>query len=607
MAFLLPENIPSRSGVPARLRQVARAFRDFAPEEVTVWLRETAAGRPHLVVLDSAAGMMVIDVPRLSARRSRRRGDRVFDSFDMVTIPAEIAEQAEQLRHGVDTAPIDSLPVKCVLALPDFDEVPLERLSQADLDLPFLTRSDLSSAGLRSATRRVLGGELHPLSDQEEKRARAIVNPDIILPARSTEQLPLFNEPDITPEDVIRVMDRKQEHLAQHLHWGYRVIRGVAGSGKTVILMSRARHLHRHWPNLRILVVTFNRVLAAALETWIADSDTTLAGETTLLVRNVDRLPFYVAQSFPGEALAEGGDTEAHDSRAKQALDMVKRLPDRRRFDVVMVDEAQDLDHLRLTLAYRLLKSSRMDLSSTADSPDRHGHFLRVYDSAQNVLRRRGTTWNPPGVTAQGRTDVLKVNYRNTREILEFAMNFLVGSRNWESAAVDLDDPAALIAPEASKRTGPHPRLLDCRDPRAEAEAIASRAAELLADGVSPEDIVVMHGSFELEGDIETAFRRRGIPYFLVRHDRDGAVGIRDKVRVSTLTKMKGLEFRHVFVCGVNQIHVPDVGEDEQFQASKSQLYAAMTRAMDELEITMSGDGPIGAALRQAERLRRVG
>ena len=32
-----------------------------------------------------------------------------------------------------------------------------------------------------------------------------------------------------------------------------------------------------------------------------------------------------------------------------------------------------------------------------------------------------------------------------------------------------------------------------------------------------------------------------------------------------------------------------------------------MTRAMDELEIAMSGSGEIGAALRKAERLQRVG
>ena len=109
--------------------------------------------------------------------------------------------------------------------------------------------------------------------------------------------------------------------------------------------------------------------------------------------------------------------------------------------------------------------------------------------------------------------------------------------------------------------------------------------------------------------------RTRGLPYFHVQErgyggrqiNRDKAVGVRDKVRVSTLTGIKGLEFSRVFVGGVHHVQVHDVEAADQFQATKSQLYAAMTRAMDELEITMSGDGEIGAALREAERLQRVG
>ena len=567
-------------------------------------------GLPYLIVLDPGAGIILLDAPSLSKSARRRRGrGRVFDSFDALDIPTgELAATAADLHRDIDASAIENLPVQCVLAVPDLDEVPLERLNAADRSLPILTRSDLSQTRLSTAIRRILGGgRSRPLSDQEEKRARAVVNPSIILRNRSNEQLPLFNEPDIAPEEVIRVMDRQQEQLAEHLHWGYRVIRGVAGSGKTLILVSRARYLHRHWPGLRVLVVTFNRVLASALEKWTGNGDGTSPRDGELLVRNIDRLPFYVARSFQGELLADGGDTAANDARVRQAAEMARRLPDRRRFDVVMVDEAQDLDHLRLTLAYRMLKSTRMDLSSTAHLPDSGGHFLRVYDSAQDVLRRRGTTWNPPGMTAQGRADVLKVNYRNTREILELAMNFLVGSGNWRAATVDVDDPAALIPPDAAMRSGSPPRLTVCRDLRGEAAIIASRVAELLAGGVSPEDIVVMHGCFELEDELKRAFYPQRVPYFLVRKDRDGAVDIRDKVRVSTLTKMKGLEFRHVLVCGVNQIYVPDLDEEDQFQAAKSQLYAAMTRAMDELEITMSGDGPIGAALREAERLQRVG
>ena len=244
MAFLLPENIPSRSGVPERLRQTARALRDCAPDEVTVWLRETMGGLPYLVVLDPAAGIMVVDAPSLSATSRRRRHQgRVFDSFDAVSIPSdELAATAAELHRVVDASAIEDLPVACVLAFPDLDEIPLERLGEADRTLPILTRADLSHRQLEGALHRVVGGErVHPLRDQEEKRARAVVNPEIVLPQPSTTSLPLFQDPEIPPEDVIRVMDREQERVAEHLGAGYRVLRGVAGSGKTLVLAHRAR------------------------------------------------------------------------------------------------------------------------------------------------------------------------------------------------------------------------------------------------------------------------------------------------------------------------------------------------------------------------------
>ncbi|WP_428122255.1 3'-5' exonuclease [Candidatus Poriferisodalis sp.] len=610
MAFLLPENLASRSDVPFRLRGVARAFRHFTPDEVTVWLRETQAGPPYLVALDPACGIMVIDAPSLSARRRRRRRKGVFDSPDMPGVPQEIAEQLEvarqagQVSRAVELSKIEDLPTAHVKFVADGPDLPDHRLFGADLELPILSGSDLTHEGLVPAIRRIFGGGRDcALSGQEEQRARAAINPHIILPDRSTEQLPLLGEPDLSSEDVIRAMDRDQERLAEHLNWGYRVIRGVAGSGKTLILISRARHLHRHWPHLRILLVTFNRVLASALEGWMAGGDLDSA-ERNLLVRNIDRLPSYVVETLPGEHLV---NEAGFDARIKQATSLTERLDDSRRFDVVLVDEAQDFDHLRLDLCYKLLKSQRRDLSSKSHLLDSGGHFLRVYDSAQNVLRRRGATWNPPGVTAQGRTEVLRVNYRNTREILEFAMNFLAESHQWAHSPLDLDDPASLIPPESARRSWKRPHLMMCTSLRAEAEMIASRTAELIVRDVSPEDIVVMHGCADLEAELTRALDYRGVRYFLVRKDRDGAVNVRDRVRVSTLTKVKGLEFRHAFVCGANQVRVPDVAEDDQFAAAKSQLYAAMTRAMDELEIMVSGNGQIGAALRVAERLQRVG
>ena len=486
MAFLLPENIPSRSGVPDRLRQVARALRDFTPDHVTVWLRETMGGLPYLVVLDPEAGIMVLDAPSLSAAgRRRRKKGRVFDSFDAVSIPTdELATHAAKLHRNVDASAVENLPVHCVLAVPDLDEVPVERLGAADRSLPILTRSDLSRGQLEGALKRVLGGQrIQPLSEGEEKRARAVVNPEIILPQSRLETLPLFQDPEIPPEDVIRVMDRHQERVAEHLGDGYRVLRGVAGSGKTLVLAHRARYLHRTLPKWRILVLCYNRVLANALETMV-DAD------ERMKVTNIDRLAYYLAERRAGGAgsgrparrgaRSRGGGDNLFDQRVRRATEVARSLPDSERYDVVLVDEAQDFDHPRLNLAYSMLRSDR--LSPDPTQPDRD-NFVIAYDVAQNVYRRGGARWNPPGVdaqgrsrTARGRSTVFRKNYRNTREILEFAMNFLAGSREWSSASVDLDDPAALIPPEVAKRTGPRPRQQNCRDLRAEAECIASRS-----------------------------------------------------------------------------------------------------------------------------------
>ena len=612
MAFLLPENIPSRSGVPTRLRQVARALKDFTPEQVTVWLRETARGQPYLVVLDPVAGIMVIDAPQLSKRAlSRRQQGRVFDSLDMASVPDEIAQQmevagqAKGLRSRVGAEQIASLPVMHVLAVPDGPEVPRERLLDADLDLPILTGSDLTQEGLLPAIRRILGGELHrPLSDEQEKRARAVVNPEIILPQSRNKNLPLFQDPEIPPEDVIQVMDREQERVAEHLGAGYRVLRGVAGSGKTLVLAHRARHLHMNWPNWRILVLCYNRVLANALEKMVNT-------DKRLTVTNIDRLAYSL-----GRTGGRGG-TPDFDALALEAEKRARQLPDSRRYDVVLVDEAQDFDHPRLNLAYSMLKSDRLEPDPA--QPDRD-NFVMAYDVAQNVYRRGGARWNPPGVdaqgrprTARGRSTVFRKNYRNTREILEFAMNFLAGSREWSDASVDLDDPAALIPPEAAKRSGPRPRLTDCRDLRGEAESIASRVWEMMDQGAAAHDIAVLYGASDLEKELRQAFPRMELPYFHVQWrdgrgrqvNRDRAVHVRDKVRVSTLTGIKGLEFSRVLLGGVNQIRIRDADERDQFQAAKRQLYAAMTRAMDKLEITMSGGGEIAMALREAERLQR--
>lgn len=599
MAFLLPENIPSRSGIPERLRQVARQLRDSTPEQVTVWLQETDHGVKYLVVLDPAAGLAVIDAPSLP-RPGRKNRFRTFGSVGMIRVPRQVELRAEELTRCVNAARIEALPVKYVLAFPDLDEVPLERFGEAERDLPILSRRDLAEGRLETALQRIMGGDrLNPLSEQEHRQARAVVNPKIVLRRATSENLPLFQEPETAPEDIIQAMDREQERVAEHLGPGYRVLKGVAGSGKTLMLAHRARHLHTIFPQWRILLVCYNRVLARALEAMVETDE-------RLKVTNIDRLAFELAPQGNRSGIPD------FDTLVISARKRAERLHDSERYDAILVDEAQDFDHDRLNLAYSMLKSDR--LRPNRAQPDRD-NFVMAYDIAQNVYNRGGAKWNPPGVdaqgrsrTARGRSNVFRLNYRNTREILEFSMNFLAGSRDWSSAVVDLDDPTSLIPPEAARRSGPRPRLTECRDLRGEAETIAKRVRELLDSGVQPRDVAVLFGPAELQTQLWRAFKQLKLPYYHVqrrqraRDNRDEAVHVQNEVRSSTLTGIKGLEFSRVIIGGVNHINVRDVYGDDRSSAAKSQLYAAMTRAMDQLEITMSGDGQIGSSLRKAER-----
>lgn len=601
MAFLIPENIPSRSGVPDRLRHVARALRDFVPDEATAWLRADGDDPPYLLVLDPGAGIALTEAPRIrTASRRPKWFSRYLEEEDILRIRDDIAELVVDLRSRIDRSLVRSLPVRHVVAAPDHDE-PVEGFQPGE-NQALLLGSDMTETRMHPVLRRILGATTDaPLSEQEENRVRAEINPRVVIDPKvigseseTGQTLPLFQEPELAPEDVIRVMDRRQERLAEHMGWGYRMLRGVAGSGKTLVLTHRARFLHDTFPTFRILVLCYNRLLSTALQQMVERGD-------RMTVTNIDRLAFSLARGR-----ASGGKLD-FEAQRRRAVEAAKRLPDSRRYDIVLVDEAQDFDDTALDLAYAMLKNSRRNLQPAGLGLRSYqaGHLVLALDSAQN-LYRRSMTWNPPGLNARGRTTIFRRNYRNTRQILDFAWGFLAGSSGPPSTMKP--DDGDLVHPEASYRYGPPPNVLECGSLRDEARAIASEIARILQSGVEVRDIAVMYGHHDLQKNLWSECRRRGLPYFHIQHKdpkstedrRDTAMTIRDKVRVSTIHGLKGLEFSRIIIGGVNQAYAHDVPEEEQTEAVKRLVYVGMTRAMDELVITYSGNGEIGQALRNA-------
>ena len=580
MAFLQPANIPSRNDVPARLQAVARCLREFLPDEVTVWLEWTGDGErralqrefeqqrfeeldaadekgdAYLVVLDPSYGIVILEAPertRSGERRGRRRRvnrDRLRDLT---------ARRASDLRRSLDAGDVAQLPVAVAAAYPD---MPAQEAVGIRADVPLLCAEDFEAEALRLALREIAGGHRAPLPSEEESAARAAINPGIVI--RGT-QGQLFAPQRKSDDEILRTLDRKQERLAHSLGPGYRLIRGVAGSGKTLVLTYRARHMARHFPHWRILLLCFNKALSLALAHQVAEHD-------RVRVHTLDALALRV---LTAAGRAPDGEKEPDfDRRRRAAIQAVTALDHSKLFDMVLVDEAQDLDEAGLNLAWAMLKPGR-------------DHFVMALDGAQMIYRRR-MTWNPPGITARGRTTILDVNYRNTRQILDLGRELLVGLGR-EPDAHQPDDLDVLVEPDQAVRAGLPPLSLACSDLSGEAEAIAKRVQELRAGGAPSDQIAVLLGTEDLRHDVvrlvPDAFDTKA------GRNRDKIFDAGGRVRVATLGLLKGLEFRHVIIGGANHIWVRSAPPETPAEDQRRLLYVAVTRATETLTITYSGKG----------------
>ncbi|SIO12148.1 Part of AAA domain-containing protein [Sulfurivirga caldicuralii] len=106
-----------------------------------------------------------------------------------------------------------------------------------------------------------------PLSPAMVDRVRWHLFPEV----RVGQQTQLFDDVEALPlDEQIRLLDRKQERLARSLGDGHRVIHGVSGSGKTLVLMTRARLLAQAGVK-PVALVCFNRTLAKVLRDRVAD------------------------------------------------------------------------------------------------------------------------------------------------------------------------------------------------------------------------------------------------------------------------------------------------------------------------------------------------
>lgn len=431
----------------------------------------------------------------------------------------------------------------------------------------------------------------HTLSLPQRDRIRWHLFPEIRV--QQQEGLDFGDGDDGTPPqlpDLMQVMDLQQEQIARTLGEGHRVIHGVAGSGKTMILIYRAQQLAAAArPDQPILVLCFNRALADRIDAQLRQRGV----DERVQVRTFHSWCQDVVNSYSLQVPADRQDRDYYPAM----VDVVDRalqsgfVPGGQ-YTALLVDEAHDFEDSWLRMAVKLVHPATQSL-------------LVLYDDAQSIYqkKRRQFSLASVGIQAQGRTSILKLNYRNTAEILALASTCAQSLLQRGESSID-NDPEALplVQPASAGRRGPMPVLISAKDPAEEAQLLAERIAALVADGVPLNDMAVLFRAKYQMAPLEQALKRVHVAYdsMNTRAFRrfDWAT---PSVKLITLHSAKGLEFPHVFIGGLQALPMKDETLDDAVRL----LYVGMTRATQQLTLARSGDSALTERVIQA--MGRVG
>jgi hypothetical protein len=386
----------------------------------------------------------------------------------------------------------------------------------------------------------------HPIADPDAEA-------DLTAPVISTE----------IPADLIQIFDLQQELLARSLGEGHRVIHGVAGSGKTMILMYRCNYLASLSPVKPILVICYNVALASRLREAVASQNL----DGFVHVRHFhlwcsDQLRRHKLQ-FPSQSKNYIADLEL---TVREAI-AGGQIPTGQ-YSSILIDEGHDFEPEWFSMLTHTL--------------DKRKSLLLLYDDAQNLYgsgqKRKKFSFKKVGIEAQGRTSILKVNYRNTIEVLNLAYEF--AQEIMQPSDTD-DDEQPLVKPLSAGRSGLQPQLIRCASFQDEVEQTIATIKHFQAEGVPLNEIGIFHGLRFIGEEIYSRCSVEGIPIEWLNKNLESRhyQPKLESVKLMTLHSCKGLEFSHVIIPGVGYLptEYSNPADDARL------LYVGMTRSTHHL------------------------
>lgn len=223
-----------------------------------------ARKEPDLLLLDQEEGLIIIEVKGFCLKDIESVGPNewcVINQYDRTVSPLQQAEdyafsviarlESERLLRG-------KCACKALVALPYISKIEWERRFGEAFSYGILFKEDMSKTKLINQI-----GTQEPqkpgrkLSDDEYSTALSILGYERKHTQQQNVSLPEGTKGSIytSVKEELYQMDFQQEEIARNIPPGPQRIRGIAGSGKTLLICQKAAYMHLRYPHWKIAIV----------------------------------------------------------------------------------------------------------------------------------------------------------------------------------------------------------------------------------------------------------------------------------------------------------------------------------------------------------------
>jgi len=416
---------------------------------------------------------------------------------------------------------------------------------------------------------------------------------------------------DINGQEQIIVLDEFQEQIAKKIGGGHKIIRGVAGSGKSLVLCSKARLLLEEHPDWKILITCYNVSLESVLKHYInsffsSNGDNSNSSQylysDNILVLNFHSLCSKILKA----ANAKWPDINEKEIRDKLAFKNLKVCEVEKiieneksnalgikiqellssnsfdKFDAILVDESQDFHTSWLKCLTMLLNNS---------------NFLLLAEDPNQKIYSRDFTYKEAGIDVVGRNKVhhLPISYRSSKNIILTSSKLIVKSRWDEFYQKYIIEEKEYSSKGLFTKKGAFPQII-VNDKYNEICDFIVKEINMNLDKFSYKDFCIIYlvkshreynGFFgnkniEYVQTLTSKFLANKIPFYWLSENQNSKRNYNlenNAVTISSAFSAKGLEFNVVFIVGMELYDWKLRNERE----NASLLYVQMTRAKEKL------------------------